>query len=69
MMAAVKEHVGDLPIRCHFHNTRNTGLANAQAAVEAGVTSLGCEYRRHWWLPVCAGSYRQYSDRRSALPA
>ncbi|HAM48850.1 MAG TPA: hydroxymethylglutaryl-CoA lyase, partial [Alphaproteobacteria bacterium] len=25
---------------CHFHNTRNTGLANAYAAVEAGVTVL-----------------------------
>ena len=21
--------VGDVPLRCHFHNTRNTGLANA----------------------------------------
>jgi len=40
MMGAVGERVGDLPIRCHFHNTRNTGLANAQAAVAAGVTSL-----------------------------
>ena len=27
-------------LRCHFHNTRNTGLANAVAAVEAGVTVL-----------------------------
>ena len=25
---------------CHFHNTRNTGLANAVAAVEAGATLL-----------------------------
>lgn len=25
---------------CHFHNTRNTGLANAVAAVEAGATVL-----------------------------
>jgi len=40
MMGAVRERIGDLPIRCHFHNTRNTGLANAQAAVAAGVTSL-----------------------------
>lgn len=28
------------PIGCHFHNTRNTGYANALAAVEAGVTLL-----------------------------
>jgi hydroxymethylglutaryl-CoA lyase len=26
--------------RCHFHNTRNTGIANAVAAVNAGVTVL-----------------------------
>jgi isopropylmalate/homocitrate/citramalate synthase len=25
---------------CHFHNTRNTGLANALAAVEAGAELL-----------------------------
>lgn len=40
VLGAVREVVGDLPIRCHFHNTRNTGLANAQAAVDAGVTFL-----------------------------
>lgn len=28
------------PPRCHFHNTRNTGLANAYAALEAGVRAL-----------------------------
>jgi hydroxymethylglutaryl-CoA lyase len=40
MLGAIREHVPNTPIRCHFHNTRNTGLANAQAAVLAGVTSL-----------------------------
>ena len=40
MIGAVKARVGDLPVRCHLHNTRNTGLANAYAAVEAGVSSL-----------------------------
>lgn len=29
-----------IPLRCHFHNTRNSGLANAVAAVEAGVLRL-----------------------------
>ncbi len=28
------------PLRCHFHNTRNTGVANAYAAVLAGVRTL-----------------------------
>lgn len=27
-------------LRCHFHNTRGTGLANVAAAVEAGVDAL-----------------------------
>ncbi len=40
LLGAVRDVIGDLPLRCHFHNTRNTGLANAQAAVEAGVTWL-----------------------------
>jgi hydroxymethylglutaryl-CoA lyase len=31
---------GSVALRAHFHNTRNTGLANAWAAVEAGITSL-----------------------------
>ena len=30
----------NVTLRCHFHNTRNTGLANAVAAIEAGVTVL-----------------------------
>ncbi len=29
-----------VPLRYHFHNTRNTGYANASAAIELGVTSL-----------------------------
>jgi len=40
MMGAVKEIAPDMPIRFHFHNTRNTGIANAQAAISAGVDSL-----------------------------
>jgi hydroxymethylglutaryl-CoA lyase len=30
----------DVRLRAHFHNTRNTGYANALAAVEAGVRAL-----------------------------
>jgi len=39
LFGAVQE-VCDLPVRAHFHNTRNTGYANAVAAVEAGVGAL-----------------------------
>lgn len=37
---AVREVIGDIPLRLHFHDTRNTGLANAFAGVEAGVDIL-----------------------------
>ncbi len=37
---AVREAAPDARIRMHFHNTRNTGLANAYASVEAGVDVL-----------------------------
>src|SRR3546814_1856060 len=36
MIGRVREAVGSLPIRVHFHNTRNTGLANVWEAVKAG---------------------------------
>jgi hydroxymethylglutaryl-CoA lyase len=40
LAARVREAVPGVRLRCHFHNTRNTGIANAYAAVEAGVTAL-----------------------------
>ena len=40
LLGRVQEVIGDIPLRCHFHNTRNTGLANAQAAIVAGVAYL-----------------------------
>jgi hydroxymethylglutaryl-CoA lyase len=40
LVARVRAVIGDIPLRAHFHNTRNTGLANAWAAYEAGVTTL-----------------------------
>jgi hydroxymethylglutaryl-CoA lyase len=40
LVARVREAVPGMPLRCHFHNTRNTGIANAYAALEAGVGVL-----------------------------
>lgn len=41
LVAALRDALGDeIPLRFHLHNTRNTGLANAQAAVDAGATSI-----------------------------
>ena len=30
----------DMPLRAHFHDTRNTGIANAFAALQSGVATL-----------------------------
>jgi len=40
LVSAVRAAIHPLPVRVHFHNTRNTGLANVWAAVEAGATTI-----------------------------
>jgi hydroxymethylglutaryl-CoA lyase len=40
LFALLREALPDVRLRAHFHNTRNTGLANAYAAIEAGVRAL-----------------------------
>ncbi|SNS14638.1 MULTISPECIES: hydroxymethylglutaryl-CoA lyase [unclassified Azospirillum] len=37
---AVAKALPGMRLRAHFHNTRNTGIANAYAAITAGVTVL-----------------------------
>lgn len=38
LVTRVAEVIAPLPVRVHFHNTRNTGLANVWAAVSAGAS-------------------------------
>jgi hydroxymethylglutaryl-CoA lyase len=40
LVERLRDALKDLPIRCHFHNTRNTAVANGYAAVQAGVRIL-----------------------------
>ena len=40
VMAAVKAAAPGMPIRLHFHDTRNTAVANAWAGVESGATTI-----------------------------
>jgi len=55
VISAVKDAVPDIKLRCHFHNSRNTGFANAIAAIDAGVEVLdasiggigGCPFSPH----------------------
>lgn len=37
---AVAEAIPGMPLRGHFHNTRNTGIANSWAAYKAGASAL-----------------------------
>ena len=40
LVRAAREAAPDVALRAHFHNTRNTGYANALAALDAGVEVL-----------------------------
>jgi hydroxymethylglutaryl-CoA lyase len=41
LFARLREALGaDMPLRAHLHDTRNTGIANAYAALQAGVQTL-----------------------------
>ena len=39
-LVGAAQSITEKPLRLHLHNTRNTGYANAFAALEAGVSSL-----------------------------
>ncbi|WP_108482633.1 hydroxymethylglutaryl-CoA lyase [Oceaniglobus ichthyenteri] len=41
---AVRRAHPDMPIRLHLHNTRNTGIANAWAGIEAGARALDASF-------------------------
>ena len=40
LVSAVKAALGLIPVRVHFHDTRNTAIANVWAAVEAGASTI-----------------------------
>ena len=52
MLTRVRANHADIPLLCHFHNTRGTGLANILTAIDLGVTEFdasvgglgGCPY-------------------------
>jgi hydroxymethylglutaryl-CoA lyase len=40
LVRRVREAIAPVPVRIHLHNTRNTGIANVWAAVEAGARTV-----------------------------
>ncbi len=55
-LAAVRDAAPGVRLRCHFHNTRNTGYANAVAAVEAGVDALDAAVGGYGGSPFAPGA-------------
>ena len=54
--AAAFEALPDLELTAHFHNTRGQGLANALAALEAGVDSFESSFGELGGCPVPPGA-------------
>jgi hydroxymethylglutaryl-CoA lyase len=54
--AAALERLPGVELTAHFHNTRGQGLANAYAALEAGVDSFESSFGELGGCPVPAGS-------------
>jgi hydroxymethylglutaryl-CoA lyase len=54
--AAAFERLPDVELTAHFHNTRGQGLANALAALEAGVRSFESSFGELGGCPVPQGA-------------
>jgi hydroxymethylglutaryl-CoA lyase len=53
---AARERLADVELTAHFHNTRGQGLANALAALEAGVDSFEASFGELGGCPVPPGA-------------
>ena len=69
LVTRVRAAIAPLPVRVHFHNTRNTGLANVWAAVTAGAKTVDASLGRPRRLPVRAARHRQRAHRGCGLYA
>ncbi|KIH97348.1 3-hydroxy-3-methylglutaryl-CoA lyase [Streptomonospora alba] len=56
LIERVRPVVGGARLRCHFHNTRNTGYANAHTAVAHGVTVLDSSVGGFGGCPFAPGA-------------
>jgi hydroxymethylglutaryl-CoA lyase len=54
--ASAREQLPGIELTAHFHNTRGQGLANAYAALEAGVDSFEASFGELGGCPVPAGA-------------
>jgi hydroxymethylglutaryl-CoA lyase len=57
LFAVAQQELGpEVELTAHFHNTRGAGLANALAALRAGITSLESSFGELGGCPVPAGA-------------
>ncbi len=56
LVAAIRKAIAPLPVRVHFHDTRNTGVANAWAAVEAGAVTVDASLGGFGGCPFAPGA-------------
>ncbi len=56
LVERVRRAISPLPVRVHFHNTRNTGLANVWAAVQSGATVVDASLGGLGGCPFAPGS-------------
>lgn len=56
VLAKVRAVTGAIPLRVHFHDTRGTGVANAVAAVEAGVRTVDASVAGIGGCPFAPGA-------------
>ena len=65
----LKEHVPELPIALHFHNTRGIGLVNVMAGLAEGIDIYESSFAGLGGCPFAAGCHRQHLHRGPGLPA
>ena len=56
LVTRVRKAIEPLPIRVHFHNTRNTGIANVWAAIDAGATIVDASLAGLGGCPFAPGA-------------
>ena len=56
IMSAVVKAVGEVPVACHFHDTRGLGLANVIAALEVGVRAFDASLAGLGGCPFAPGA-------------
>jgi len=56
LFGRVSDAVPHLPLRAHFHDTRNTGIANAWAAISAGARAIDGSVAGLGGCPFAPGS-------------